>query len=133
MVASAVWGGVLSFGLVSVPVQLYTAVERHTIRFHQVQRDTGDRVRQKRVNERTGHEVPFDDVKGYPTDDGRVIVDPKELDDLAPGGFVHALHPGTAVGQRAAESVTRAGVAGSTLRIPVTLTHGPHRPPCRPS
>ncbi|QRK89683.1 Ku protein [Saccharopolyspora erythraea] len=70
----------------SVPVQLFTAVERHTIRFHQVQRGTGDRVRQKRVNERTGQEVPFEEVvKGYPTEDGWVIVDPKELEDIAPG------------------------------------------------
>ena len=74
--ASTVWGGVLSFGLVSVPVQLFSAVERHTIRFHQVQRGTGDRVRQKRVNERTGDEVPFEEVvKGYPTEEGWVIVD----------------------------------------------------------
>ncbi|MEV5542779.1 Ku protein [Saccharopolyspora shandongensis] len=70
----------------SVPVQLFTAVESHTIRFHQVQRGTDDRVRQKRVNERTGEEVPFEDVvKGYPTEDGGVIVEPKELEDIAPG------------------------------------------------
>ncbi|MEV5535226.1 Ku protein [Saccharopolyspora shandongensis] len=76
----------ISFGLVSVPVRLFTAVESHTIRFHQVQRGTGDRVRQKRVNERTGEEVPFTDVvKGYPTEADWVIVEPKELEDIAPG------------------------------------------------
>ncbi|SDZ50709.1 DNA end-binding protein Ku [Saccharopolyspora shandongensis] len=84
--AHAVWGGALTFGLVSVPVQLVAAVESHTIRFHQVQRGTGDRVRHKRVNERTGEEVPFADVvKGYPTEAGWVIVEPKELEDIAPG------------------------------------------------
>ena len=55
---------------------------------HQIQRGTGDRVRQKRVNERTGDEVPFEDVvKGYPTEDGWVIVDPKDLDEIAPVYF----------------------------------------------
>ncbi|MGI8311822.1 Ku protein [Saccharopolyspora hattusasensis] len=79
-------GAVVYVGLVSVPVQLFTAVETHAIRFHQIQRGTGDRVRQKRVNERTGEEVPFDEVvKGYPTEDGWVIVEPKELDEIAPG------------------------------------------------
>lgn len=85
--ARAVWSGVLTFGLVTVPVQLFTATETHTIHFHQLQRGTLDRVRNKRVNERTGEEVPFDEiVKGFDTGEGEyVIVDPEELDEIAPG------------------------------------------------
>ncbi|POX40015.1 Ku protein [Streptomyces sp. Ru72] len=85
--ARAIWSGVLTFGLVTVPVQLFTATEDHTIHFHQLQRDTSDRVRYQRVNERTGKEVDYDDiVKGYDLGGGDyVIVEPDELDDIAQG------------------------------------------------
>ncbi|MCX5071020.1 hypothetical protein OHA84_36370 [Streptomyces sp. NBC_00513] len=64
--ARPVWAGNLSFGLVSLPVGLYTATDSHTIHFHQLQRGTSDRIRNRRVNERTGDEVELDDiVKGY--------------------------------------------------------------------
>ncbi|MFI8825096.1 Ku protein [Streptomyces sp. NPDC053431] len=80
------WTGVLSFGLVSVPVGLYTATSPHTLRFHQLQRGTSDRIRNRRVNERTGEEVELDDiVKGFDTGDTYVLVEPDELDDIAPG------------------------------------------------
>ncbi|UYQ60217.1 Ku protein [Streptomyces peucetius] len=85
--ARAIWTGVLTFGLVSVPVGLYTATEDHTVHFHQLQRGTGDRVRYKRVNERTGKEVDSADiVKGYDIGDGEyVVVEPEELEEIAPG------------------------------------------------
>ncbi|WP_431951716.1 Ku protein [Actinacidiphila sp. bgisy167] len=84
--ARAVWSGVLTFGLVSVPVQLFTATESHTIRFNQIQRGTSDRVRNKRVNERTGEEVPLEEiVKGFDMGDEYVVVEPEELDEIAPG------------------------------------------------
>ncbi|MFD5148297.1 Ku protein [Streptomyces sp. NPDC058401] len=84
--ARPVWAGVLSFGLVSLPVGLYTATDSHTIHFHQLQRGTSDRVRNKRVNERTGEEVPFEDiVKGFDDGDAYVLVEPEELDEIAPG------------------------------------------------
>ncbi|WP_432075413.1 Ku protein [Streptomyces wuyuanensis] len=85
--ARAVWSGVLTFGLVTVPVQLFSATDSHTIHFHQLQRGTSDRVRNKRVNERTGDEVSLEEiVKGYETGEGEyVIVEPEELDDIAPG------------------------------------------------
>ncbi|WP_308460717.1 Ku protein [Streptomyces sp. Ru72] len=85
--ARAIWSGVLTFGLVTVPVQLFTATEDHTVHFHQLQRGTSDRVRYQRVNERTGKEVDCDDiVKGYDLGGGDyVIVEPDELDDIAPG------------------------------------------------
>lgn len=59
IVARPVWSGVLSFGLVTLPVKMYTAADSHVIHFHQLQRGTSDRVRNKRVNERTGEDVPL--------------------------------------------------------------------------
>ncbi|MEU6988690.1 Ku protein [Streptomyces sp. NPDC046324] len=84
--ARPVWAGNLPFGLVSLPVGLYTATDSHTIRFHQLQRGTSDRIRNRRVNERTGEEVELSDiVKGYDTGGEYVLVEPKELDEIAPG------------------------------------------------
>ncbi|MGK4585237.1 Ku protein [Kitasatospora sp. HPMI-4] len=85
--ARPIWTGVLSFGLVTVPVALYSATESHTVSFHQIQRGTADRVRNKRVNERTGEEVPYGEiVKGYELAEGEyVIVEPEELEQISPG------------------------------------------------
>jgi DNA end-binding protein Ku len=84
--ARPIWTGVISFGLVSVPVRLYTAIGDHTIRFQQYERDTSDRIRYKRVNERTGKEVDYDDiVKGRESSGELVQVETDELDDVAPG------------------------------------------------
>ncbi|WP_031039013.1 Ku protein [Streptomyces sp. NRRL F-5650] len=85
--ARAIWTGVITFGLVSVPVGLFTATRDHTVHFHQLQRGTSDRIRNRRVNERTGKEVgPDDIVKGYEVSEGEyVVVEPEELDEVAPG------------------------------------------------
>lgn len=85
--ARAIWTGVITFGLVSVPVGLFTATEDHTVHFHQLQRGTSDRIRNRRVNQRTGDEVDAADiVKGYEVGDGEyVVVEPGELDEIAPG------------------------------------------------
>lgn len=85
--ARAIWTGSVSFGLVTVPVGLYSATEDHTIHFHQFERGTTDRVRNKRVNERTDDEVEYSDVvKGRDSGNGKVVlIEPDELDDIAPG------------------------------------------------
>ncbi|WP_328862344.1 non-homologous end joining protein Ku [Streptomyces sp. NBC_00306] len=85
--ARAIWTGVITFGLVSVPVGLFTAIEDHTVHFHHLQRGTADRIRNKRVNERTGREVASEDiVKGYELTEGEyIVVEPDELDHIAPG------------------------------------------------
>jgi DNA end-binding protein Ku len=85
--ARAIWTGAITFGLVSIPVGLFSATEDHTVHFHQFQRDTSDRIRNQRVNERTGKEVEYSDiVKGAEVGDGEhVIVEPDELDSIAPG------------------------------------------------
>lgn len=84
--ARAIWSGSISFGLVNVPIKLFSAVRGHDIRFTQLHRDTGARVRRKRVDESTGDEVDYGDiVKGYEVGDGRyVVVEQDELDALAP-------------------------------------------------
>jgi DNA end-binding protein Ku len=85
--ARAIWTGAISFGLVSIPVGLFSATEDHTVHFHQFERDTSDRIRYQRVNERTGKEVEYSDiVKGRDVGDGEyVLVEPEELADIAPG------------------------------------------------
>jgi DNA end-binding protein Ku len=84
--ARAIWSGVLSFGLVSVPVELYTATEAHGPVFHQFEEGTADRIRYQRVNERTGDEVEYSDiVKGADVGGDYVLLDQDELDSVAPG------------------------------------------------
>jgi DNA end-binding protein Ku len=85
--ARAIWSGVLSFGLVSVPVELYTATEAHGPVFHQFEKGTADRIRYQRVNERTADEVGYSDiVKGADIGGGNyVLLDQDELDSIAPG------------------------------------------------
>ncbi|MCC9310660.1 Ku protein [Kitasatospora sp. RB6PN24] len=85
--ARPIWTGTLSFGLVAVPVGLYSATEDHAVHFRQLQRGTSDRVRNQRVNERTGEEVEFRDiVKGYELAEGEyVVVEPDELEQISPG------------------------------------------------
>jgi DNA end-binding protein Ku len=73
--------------LVNVPVGLFSATDDKAIHFNQFQAGTSDRVRQKRVNERTGEEVEYADVvKGYDLGGGEfVIVTPEELESVEPG------------------------------------------------
>ncbi|PSK91878.1 DNA end-binding protein Ku [Haloactinopolyspora alba] len=85
--ARPVWSGSITFGMVSIPVALYSAVQHHEIRFNQFERGTSDRVRYKRVNERTGEEVDYADiVKGHDIGGGDyVVVEQDELAEIAPG------------------------------------------------
>lgn len=85
--ARAIWSGVLSFGLVAIPVELYSATEAHRPVFHQFEEGTADRIRYQRVNERTGDEVGYADVvKGADIGGGNyVMLDQDELDSVAPG------------------------------------------------
>src|SRR3954466_7103225 len=82
----SIWTGAISFGLVTVPVKLYSAVSRKTVRFHQLDSSDGVRIAQRRVNPITGEEVPFDRlVKGYEiAPDKYVLIDPAELEALEP-------------------------------------------------
>src|SRR6201989_2891900 len=84
--ARSIWTGAISFGLVTVPVKLYSAVSRKTVRFHQLNGPTGVRIQQKRVDPSTGDEVSYDDiVKGFEIGPDRyVIIEPGELESLDP-------------------------------------------------
>jgi len=85
--ARAIWSGAISFGLVTIPVALYSATHDHTVHFNQFERGTSDRIRYQRINERTGEEVDYSDVvKGHDVGGGEyVVVEQEELDDIAPG------------------------------------------------
>jgi DNA end-binding protein Ku len=82
----SIWSGAISFGLVTVPVKLYSAVSRKSVRFHQLNGKTGVRIQQKRVDPTTGDEVPYEDiVKGFElTPDRYVVIEPGELEALDP-------------------------------------------------
>ena len=82
----SIWTGAISFGLVTVPVKLYSAVNRKTVRFHQLSSKTGARIAQKRVDPQSGEEVAYEDiVKGYElAPDRYVVIEPAELDTLQP-------------------------------------------------
>ncbi len=82
----AIWSGAISFGLVNVPVKLYSAVSRKTVRFHQLHERDGVRIQQKRVCPEDGEEVPYDEiVKGYEISPGHhVVITPDELESLDP-------------------------------------------------
>jgi len=82
----SIWSGAISFGLVNVPVKLFSAVNRKTVRFNQLNKDTGNRIQQKRVDPETGDEVSYEQiVKGYElTKDRYVVITPEELDALDP-------------------------------------------------
>ena len=78
----AIWKGAVSFGLVSVPVELYSATESHDISFRQVHAKDGGRIKYQRVCSIDGEEVAYADIaKGYETEDGQMVI--LDDDDLA--------------------------------------------------
>jgi DNA end-binding protein Ku len=83
----ALWSGVLAFGLVNVPVALFSATSEKSVRFHQLNKATGNRIRYRKVDDATGDEVPTSEiVSGYDTgDDEYVVVEREELASVAPG------------------------------------------------
>jgi DNA end-binding protein Ku len=85
--ARVIWTGALAFGLVNIPVGLYPATEDRTVHFNQFQKGTNDRIRYKRVNERTGEEVNYGDiVKGREVDeDTYVLLTDEDLEAVEPG------------------------------------------------
>lgn len=80
----SVWKGAVAFGMVTIPVRLYTATQEHDIRFHQVHGADGGRIRYKRFCEVCGLEVPYDEIdRAVERDDGSVVtVTKEELDEL---------------------------------------------------
>ncbi|GGR52051.1 DNA end-binding protein Ku [Nocardioides luteus] len=71
----AIWKGAVSFGLVSVPVKLYSATESHDVSFRQVHQADGGRIRYQRICSIDGEEVPYSEIaKGYETEDGEMVI-----------------------------------------------------------
>jgi DNA end-binding protein Ku len=71
----AIWKGSVSFGLVNVPVKLYSATESHDVSFRQVHAKDGGRVKYQRVCSIDGEEVAYADIaKGYETEDGEMVI-----------------------------------------------------------
>ena len=71
----AIWKGAVSFGLVSVPVKLYSATESHDVSFRQVHATDGGRIKYQRVCSIDGEEVEYADIaKGYETEDGEMVI-----------------------------------------------------------
>jgi DNA end-binding protein Ku len=71
----AMWKGAVSFGLVNVPVKMFTATSSHDISFHQVHRKDGGRIKYKRVCDVCGEEVGYDEIaKGYESPEGQLVI-----------------------------------------------------------
>jgi DNA end-binding protein Ku len=84
--ARAIWSGSISFGLLNVPVKLYSAVSKKSVSFRELRASDGSRVRHKRVAESDGEEVPYEEiVKGYEiAPDQFVTITREELEELDP-------------------------------------------------
>ncbi|HET7719789.1 MAG TPA: Ku protein [Acidimicrobiales bacterium] len=84
--ARAIWSGSISFGLVSVPVKAFSAVRDHSVHFNQLEKKTGARINYKKVSDKTGKEVPGDEIQsGYEIASGKyVVVEDEELEQLKP-------------------------------------------------
>ena len=127
-VPRTIWKGALSFGLVNIPVGLYPATSDKSIHFNQFEEGTSDRIRYKKVNERTGEEVPQDRiVRGFDLGGGEyVILSEEELEsrraeEVAPDRDLRL--------RRAWPTSTRSSSARATTWPPRAT--GPTRPtPC---
>lgn len=84
--ARSIWTGTLNFGLISIPVKLFSAVRHKGVSFNQLEKDTMARIRYQKVADATGEEVPSDQiVKAYEISRDRyVVIDPSELEPFVP-------------------------------------------------
>ncbi|HRH58984.1 MAG TPA: Ku protein [Chitinophagaceae bacterium] len=81
----AIWTGSIGFGLVNIPVKMYSAVEEKTLDLDMLDKKDYSNIKFKRVNEHTGKEVPWENiVKGYLLDDKYVVLDDKDFEKAAP-------------------------------------------------
>src|SRR5437763_15753567 len=80
----AIWSGAISFGLVNVPIKLFTATSQKDVRFHQLHDKGGARIQQQRGCSKDGEEIPLENiVKGYEGSlDKYVVITPADLESL---------------------------------------------------
>lgn len=84
--ARSMWSGSISFGLVNIPVKVFSAVSQKEVRFHMIHEEDGGRIKLKRVCSVDGEEVPYDEIaKGYELSKGRnVVLSREEVEALSP-------------------------------------------------
>src|SRR4051794_25157574 len=93
MAPRSIWNGTITFGLVDVPVKLYTATESKSVSFHQVHARDGARVEHRRVCSKEDKEVPYKQVvKGYEVSPGRYVVLEKDEIKAAAGDRGKVVH-----------------------------------------
>ena len=81
----AIWSGSISFGLINIPVKLFSAISEKSVRFNQIDTRNGARIRTRKVNAEDGSDVPPDvDVSGS---DEQVYLDPQPVEDPLPECF----------------------------------------------
>ncbi|WP_207420479.1 non-homologous end joining protein Ku [Desertivirga brevis] len=81
----SIWKGSIGFGLVNIPIKLYSAVQSSSLGLDMLDSRDHSRIRYQRINEKTRKEVPYDQiVKGYPYNEGYVILEDKDFDEAAP-------------------------------------------------
>jgi DNA end-binding protein Ku len=81
----SIWKGSIGFGLVNIPVKLYSAVQSSSLGLDMLDSRDHSRIRYQRINEKTRKEVPYDKiVKGYPLDGEYVILEDKDFEDASP-------------------------------------------------
>ncbi|HEX5620972.1 MAG TPA: Ku protein [Solirubrobacteraceae bacterium] len=74
MAPRSIWNGTIAFGLVAVPVKVFSATESHTIHFREVHAKDGSRIEHRRINPKTGKAVDYEDiVKGYELSKGKWV------------------------------------------------------------
>jgi len=84
--ARAIWSGAIAFGLINIPVKLFSATQEHELAFHQLRKSDQSRIKYLRVAANDGQEVPYEDiVKGYEIEEGvHVLIDEDDLKKAAP-------------------------------------------------
>ncbi|HET8839563.1 MAG TPA: Ku protein, partial [Flavobacteriaceae bacterium] len=81
----AIWSGAISFGLVNIPIKLYSATSKAKLDLDMLDPSDLSHIRYKRVNEETGKEVPWDKiVKGYKYEDEYIVLDEEDFERASP-------------------------------------------------
>src|SRR6187549_1807014 len=86
----AMWTGSIGFGLVNIPIRMFSAVEDSSLDLDMLDKKDHANIRFKRVNENTGKEVPWENiVKGYQVDEKYVVLDKSDFEKAAPEKTKH--------------------------------------------
>src|SRR5688500_8238963 len=95
MAARSIWNGTITFGLVNVPVKLFTATESKPVHFHEVHLRDGSRIEHRRICSKEDKEVDYDDVvKGFEVSEGKYVVLDKDEIKAAAGDRGKVVHIG---------------------------------------